>query len=134
MDVQSLTVRNGRLTQYGIPIGMIVVLAVLLFFIGDPLNLILVKLTAVPLFFLAGRGLDLIFSSEASRTPWTAVFLERQILDAFIFICFMTIFLWQPDVSALRLATIFIVGVVCMSVMKILVESITRRRSDKPTR
>jgi hypothetical protein len=122
---------NSRLRRYGHFTGLVAVFAALLFFKGDPPNLIIMKLTAVPLFFLAQSRVKQFPAPEASSTPWTAAFVERTVLSSLAFMCWLTIFVWQPDVSALRIAVTFLVGVVAMSAMFTLMASFDHKRANK---
>ncbi len=119
--------------QYGIPVLFMAASAVGLYFLGDPAGLIVMKSVAVPLFFLASRSLGAIFTSEASRTPWTPVFIERQFLESLIFVCWMTIFLWRPDLSATRIITMFLLMLAGMTVTRILLERFSAKRGSRPT-
>lgn len=114
--------------QYGIPIAFMAASATGLFFLGDPTSLVVMKTAAVPLYFLASRGVGAIFTSAASRTPWTPVYLERQFLDSLIFVCWLTIFLWRPDISATRIIVIFVLGTIAMTLVRVLLDAFSGKR------
>lgn len=114
--------------QYGIPIAFMAASATGLFFLGDPTGLIVMKTAAIPLYFLAGRGVGAIFTSAASRTPWTPVYLERQFIESLILACWLTIFLWRPDISATRIVVIFVLGIVAMTLVRVLLDTFSVKR------
>jgi hypothetical protein len=134
MDNETPAVRNSRLKHYGIYGGIGVALASVLFFFGEPLNLILLKTASLPLFFVAQCGVDRIFASEASRTLWTTAYWERAVLDSVVFMCWLTIMGWGPDASTLRLAVTLFIGIVGMTAVKPVVEIFTRKLGNKASR
>jgi membrane-bound metal-dependent hydrolase YbcI (DUF457 family) len=73
-------------------------------------------------------GLGAIFTSTASRTPWMPVYIERQFLESLIFICWLTIFLWRPDLSATRIVVIFLLAIVSMTVVRMLIDAFSVKR------
>lgn len=114
--------------QYGIPIAFMAASATGLYFLGDPTSLIVMKTAAIPLYFLASRGVGAIFTSAASRTPWTPVYLERQFIESLIFVCWLTIFLWRPDISTTRIIVIFVLGTVAMTLVRVLLDRFSVKR------
>lgn len=73
-------------------------------------------------------GLGAIFTSTASRTPWMPVYIERQFLESLILICWLTIFLWRPDLSATRIVVIFLLAIVSMTVVRMLIDAFSVKR------
>jgi riboflavin transporter FmnP len=114
--------------QYGIPIAFMAASAIGLFFLGDPTSLVVMKTAAVPLYFLASRGVGATFTSATSRTLWTPVYLERQFLESLIFVCWLTIFLWRPDISATRIIVIFVLGTIAMTLVRVLLDAFSDKR------
>lgn len=121
--------RDSLPMQYGIPILFMAACAIGLFLLGDRPSLIVIKTAAVPLYFLASRGLGAIFTSEASRTPWTPVYIERQFVESLVFVCWLTIFLWRPDLSATRIVLIFLLGTVAMTLARVLLDAFSVKRN-----
>jgi hypothetical protein len=128
MTRENPTFRDSLPMQYGIPILFMAACALGLFFLGDQPSLIVMKTAAVPLYFLASRGLCAIFTSEASRTPWTPVYIERQFVESLVFVCWLTIFLWRPDLSATRIVLIFLLGTVAMTLVRVLLDAFSFKR------
>jgi riboflavin transporter FmnP len=114
--------------QYGIPIAFMAACALGLFFLGDQPSLIVMKTAAVSLYFIASRGVGAIFTSAASRTLWTPVYIERQFIESLIFVCWLTIFLWRPDISATRIVVIFLLGTVAMTLVRVLLDALSFKR------
>jgi hypothetical protein len=128
MARENPTFRDSLPMQYGIPILFMTACALGLFFLDDQPSLIVMKTAAVPLYFLASRGLGAIFTSEASRTPWTPVYIERQFVESLVFVCWLTIFLWRPDLSATRIVLIFLLGTVAMTLVRVLLDAFSFKR------
>ncbi|WP_411036996.1 hypothetical protein [Shinella sp. BYT-45] len=102
MKVQSD--QSNRMAIYGIPVAMAAIFAIILHFMGNPGNLIFVKLAIIPPYLLAGRATSLLFPlSQGGRLDGR--FWERQFLDALLLACFLTVMLWQPDRSLGEIAT-----------------------------
>ncbi len=102
-----------------------------LFLIGDPGGLIAMKTTSVPLLFLANRGLDAIFISDASRKPWTVAFFERHFLDSVVFTCWLTVFMWRPSLTATGQICSFLVIVTSMTAIKALLSALSTEGDDR---
>ncbi|MCA1366798.1 hypothetical protein I6F15_05190 [Bradyrhizobium sp. BRP14] len=117
--------------QYAFPMLFMAVSAAGLFLIGDPPGLIAMKTTSVPLLFLASRGLDAIFLSDASRRPWTAAFFERHFLDSVVFACWLTVVMWSPSLTATGQIRSFLLTVTIMTAIKALLSGFGSESDDR---
>jgi hypothetical protein len=126
MDSESPAIWNSRPAQYGI--SLLAIVAVILMSPGDQPSLVFIKSAACPLFFFAVRGLHLIFTSKAAKQPWTAVFIEHNLLNALLFSCWLTIVLWTPDHSLARVAAGFCTSFAIYGGLSIAFESFFGRR------
>lgn len=91
-------IQHTRKMTYVIPVVLAAWLGIFLYYSGDALSLIFMKLTAVPLYLLAGRAVSLLFPLPSGK-PLNLAFWERRFLDSFLMACCLTIALWQPDKS-----------------------------------
>ncbi len=132
MNNESPAFWRGRPMQYGLPLLAIAVVVLISW--GDQPSLVFIKAAACPLLFLASRGLHLIFAPEASRRPWSFVFIEYRLLDALVFSCWLTIVLWKPDRSLTNVAAGFLTTFAVYGGLMILCESLFSRRDDKSAR
>ena len=89
--------RETRIRSYGIGIGLLFCLSIILYASAQPAALIVMKLCTVPSYLMAASFIRLQFSSKQAHTPWTAAFLERFALVGLIFGCMMATMLWTPD-------------------------------------
>jgi hypothetical protein len=123
--------RHGTAGRYVLVMLFTAVSAAGLFLIGDPAGLIAMKTASVPLLFLASRGLDAIFTSDASRKPWSAAFFERHFLDSVVFACWLTVVMWSPSLSATGQIGSFLLIVTIMTAIKALLSGFTSENDDR---
>ncbi|RVJ49345.1 hypothetical protein [Sinorhizobium meliloti] len=117
--------------QYATVMLLMAVSAGGLFLIGDPAGLIAMKTASVPLLFLASRGLDAIFISDASRRPWSAAFFERHFLDSVVFACWLTVVMWSPSLTAAGQIRSFLLTVTIMTAIKALLSGFGSESDDR---
>lgn len=111
--------------MYGLPVVLAVLAGGVLYLMGDAPGLILLKLTFVPFYLLSGRAIDILLPVPGGLSL-SLKFLERQLIDAFLVACFMTVFLWNPDKSATEILVgflVFISGYVSLTSLSRLVFS-----------
>lgn len=117
-----------RLQRYGSAIAVVLLVAVASFFTGETLEIIFLRLMAVPLFIMSMIGISVMFSSEASRTPWTLYFLERKTLEGLGYAAFLTIIVWQPTSDIGTLIVTFLAALVVLGGSSMLFEAWQYRR------
>lgn len=122
-----------RLQRYGAATAVVLLVAIAGFFTGEPLEIIFLRVMAVPLFLLAVAGIGLIFSSEASRRPWTLYFIERKALEGLAYAAFLIIIVWQPTSQIVPLTISFVIAWIVLSAATMFYESrlYKRRNPDK---
>ncbi|GLQ56320.1 hypothetical protein [Devosia nitrariae] len=122
-----------RLQRYGAATAVVLLVAIAGFFTGEPLEIIFLRVMAVPLFLLAVAGIGLIFSSEASRRPWTLYFIERKALEGLAYAAFLIIIVWQPTSQIVPLAISFVLAWIVLGAATMFYESrlYKRRNPDK---
>lgn len=99
---------EARRLIFGPLVLLVAATAVFSYFLGDAPNLLFLKLTAVPLYLLAGRAISMLCPLPNGE-QLNLAFWERQFLDALLLSCWLTITIWQPDNSAVSVARGFFV-------------------------
>jgi hypothetical protein len=102
---------QSRKITYIVPVILAAWIGIFLYFWGDAPSLIFMKLTAVPLYLLAGRAVSLLFPLPSGK-PLNRAFWERQFLDSVLIACCLTIALWQPGKGLAETALGFSVMIV----------------------
>lgn len=122
-----------RLQRYGAASAVVLLVAIAGFFTGEPLEIIFLRVMAVPLFLLAVAGIGLIFSSEESRRPWTLYFIERKALEGLAYAAFLIIIVWQPASQIVPLVISFVIAWIVLGAATMFYESrlYKRRNPDK---
>jgi hypothetical protein len=122
-----------RLQRYGAATAVVLLVAIAGFFTGEPLEIIFLRVMAVPLFLLAVAGIGLIFSSEESRRPWTFYFIERKALEGLAYAAFLIIIVWQPASQIVPLVISFVIAWIVLGAATMFYESrlYKRRNPDK---
>jgi hypothetical protein len=122
-----------RLQRYGAATAVVLLVAIAGFFTGEPLEIIFLRVMAVPLFLLAVAGIGLIFSSEESRRPWTLYFIERKALEGLAYAAFLIIIVWQPTSQIVPLVISFVIAWIVLGAATMFYESrlYKRRNPDK---
>jgi hypothetical protein len=114
--------------RYRIPTTFMAASAIGLFFLGDPAGLIVMKTAAVPLYFLASRVSARSSHQQPRGHPGCRFTSSVSFLRSLIFICWLTIFLWRPDLSATRIVVIFLLAIVSMTVVRMLIDAFSVKR------
>jgi hypothetical protein len=120
-----------RLQRYGGAVAVVLLVAIAGIFTGAPPEIIFLRVMAVPLFLLAVAGIGLIFSSEASRRPWTLYFLERKALEGLAYAAFLIIIVWQPTSQFVPLLISFVIAWIVFTGGTMLYEAQTYRRRNQ---
>lgn len=102
---------HGLARKYGFGLGFLALAALGTALMGDPAPLVTFKtLLSIPL-VIAYIGLGALFHPGRSRTPFTASFVERTLLEAVLLAIAVTGFSWAPDHAPLRT---IVVAIVCV--------------------
>jgi hypothetical protein len=101
--------RASGLAPYAISSALILLVMWISSAQGDSTALILLKALVVPLWYLAERGIQATFTSDAARTPFTIVFLERAFLRALALSAAVQVVLYSEDTTASRAISTFLI-------------------------
>ncbi|CAN7681961.1 hypothetical protein [Mesorhizobium sp. LjNodule214] len=122
--------RETRRLVFGPLVLLVAATAVFSYFLGDAPNLLFLKLTAVPLYLLAGRAISMLCPLP-NGNQLNLVFWERQFLDALLLSCWLTIAIWQPDNSAVTVARGFFLFIALYLGLMFLLRVIFRARKSQ---
>lgn len=100
------------LWNYGVVIAFSAVSFALLKLKGDPVELILLKVAVVPLFFLAINGLRSTYGQFVAGDEFTGRAMEYFLLKSLIFTLLLFVFLWEPGTILKDLFGMFFVSLV----------------------
>ena len=99
--VGDIAVRN-----YGYVMILLLVVSLVSFAIGNPSNLVALKLCMVPAFFLSQRGLLSIYRRPIFEHTVTVRAVEYVLLQSLIICLFLTAVLWKADTSFTQMAAV----------------------------
>ena len=105
--------------NYGIILGMLIGVAAVLMYLGNPVTVVLLKLAFVPLIFLSFGGLRAIYRSPIVEHKLTARALEYYLLEALMSSLFLFVILWESHRTVFELFGIFILGFVSFAIIKL---------------
>ncbi len=120
---KSIAIRN-----YTLVFVLLVLVAILSYSLGHNIELALLKLAVVPMFFLSFGGLQAIYRQPIIEHKFTPRSLEYSLLDGLLSALFIFVILWKPDETAGGLLMRFGVLVVVFSILKLVLLALDVKR------
>lgn len=110
---KEIAIRN-----YAVVFLILFLVAILSRSLGDSTQLLLLKLAAVPLFFLSFGGLKSIYRHPIIEHRLTPRSIEFSVLDGLLYALFIFIILWTPEETTAALVLRFAVVLLVVSLFK----------------
>jgi len=108
MNKETLNYKSqSAIRNYLVVIVLFILIAILSKSLGDTNELLMLKLAAVPLFFLSFGGLRLIYKHPIIEHKITLRSVEYSVLDGLLFTLFIFISLWKHGETATELSIRF---------------------------
>ena len=124
---------NIAMRNYGFVFGLMLLAFVLLKFGGDSWELILLKLSVVPLGFLSWKGIVSLYRWPIIEYKLTLRAFEYSVLQAIVMAVLCFVMIWQPGLSTIELVKYFGSFLLLFVVVQLLFMLVKVRRLSKDT-